>query len=65
MPKIKTHSGAKKRFSKTKTGRIKFKTTDGRHLLTGKSNPRKRRLATDSYVAPGHEKLIGRLLPNG
>ena len=35
MPKIKTHSGAKKRFSLTKSGRVKRGQTKRRHLLNG------------------------------
>ena len=35
MPKIKTHSGAKKRFSLTKSGRVKRACTKRRHLLNG------------------------------
>ena len=37
MPKLKTHSGAAKRFSKTGTGKIKRGQTKTRHILTSKS----------------------------
>ena len=37
MPKLKTHSGAAKRFSKTGTGKIKRGQTKKRHILTSKS----------------------------
>ena len=37
MPKIKTHSGAKKRFKLTKNGMVKMGHTNRRHILTKKS----------------------------
>ena len=37
MPKIKTHSGAKKRFSVTGSGKVKFQHTNKRHRLTQKA----------------------------
>ena len=37
MPKIKTHSGAKKRFKLTKNGLVKMGHTNRRHILTKKS----------------------------
>ena len=42
MPKIKTHSGAKKRFKLTKNGLVKMGHTNRRHILTKKSTKRKR-----------------------
>ena len=42
MPKIKTHSGAKKRFSVTGSGKVKFQHTNKRHRLTQKDHKRKR-----------------------
>ena len=42
MPKVKTHSGAKKRFKRTATGKFKFGHVFKRHLLTGRSKKRKR-----------------------
>ena len=47
MPKLKTHTGAKKRFSKTGTGKIKRGQTKTRHILTSKSPKVKRKLGTD------------------
>ena len=38
MPKIKTHSGASKRFKMTKTGKIKRAHVGRRHILNKKSN---------------------------
>lgn len=63
MPKLKTHSGAKKRFSKTATGRIKRKKSGKRHLNLGKGNSRLRRLAEEAYIDPGMERRLNRLLP--
>lgn len=63
MPKLKTHSGAKKRFKKTASGKIKRKSTMDRHLMLGKSNGRKRRLAQNAYISETHEKRISRLIP--
>ena len=37
MPKLKTHSGAKKRFKLTATGKVKFKRAKMRHILSKKS----------------------------
>ncbi|MBR5496180.1 MAG: 50S ribosomal protein L35, partial [Oscillospiraceae bacterium] len=44
MPKIKTHSGAKKRFKLTKTGKVKYAHANKRHILNKKSTKRKRGL---------------------
>jgi large subunit ribosomal protein L35 len=44
MPKIKTSRSAAKRFKFTKTGKVKHKRANLRHLLTSKSRGRKRRL---------------------
>lgn len=50
MPKMKTKSGAKKRFSFTGTGKIKRKHAYKSHILTKKSKKRKRNLGYDSIV---------------
>lgn len=44
MPKMKTHSGAKKRFRVTGTGNVKYKHSGARHILTKKTTKRKRGL---------------------
>lgn len=51
MPKIKTKSGAKKRFKITGTGKIKFKHAFKNHILTKKSTKQKRRLSNMSIVS--------------
>ncbi len=42
MPKMKTHSGAKKRFSVTRTGKVQARAAAKRHRLTSKSKRMKR-----------------------
>ena len=44
MPKNKTHSGAKKRFKLTSSGKVKFARPNRGHFLTEKSQGRKRKL---------------------
>lgn len=45
MPKLKTHSGAKKRFAVTKTGKLVRRRASGGHFLEKKSAARKRKFA--------------------
>jgi large subunit ribosomal protein L35 len=45
MPKMKTHSGAKKRFRKTATGKLRGRRAYSTHILEKKSPKRKRRMA--------------------
>ena len=65
MPKIKTHSGAKKRFSLTKSGRVKRACTKRRHLLNGhgKTTKRKRGLRAGAYADKTNEFAIKRMIP--
>jgi large subunit ribosomal protein L35 len=58
MPKVKTNSGAKKRFKLTGTGKIKRKHAFHNHILTKKGTKRKRNLAHSALVAPGDERRI-------
>jgi len=51
MPKLKTKSGAKKRFKVTGTGKIKHKRAFKNHILTKKETKQKRRLGNKSLVA--------------
>ena len=62
MPKNKTHSGAKKRFKLTGTGKVLHERTNKRHLLEGKSSRRTRRLDGVNELAPGDSKTATRLL---
>lgn len=65
MPKIKTHSGAKKRFSLTKSGKVKRGQTKRRHLLNGhgKSTKLKRSLRGTAYADKTNEVAIKRMIP--
>jgi large subunit ribosomal protein L35 len=62
MPKNKTHSGTKKRFRITGSGKVMREQANARHLLENKSSRRTRRLAADLEVAPADRKRIKRLL---
>jgi len=62
MPKMKTHSGAKKRFKKTGTGKITHERAGRRHLLESKSSKRTRRLASEPQLASGDSKKAQRML---
>lgn len=63
MPKIKSHSGVKKRFQRTGSGKIMRKKAGGRHLLTGKASNRKRRLSGNVVVDSSMTLPIKRLMP--
>lgn len=58
MPKVKTNSGAKKRFKLTGTGKIKRKHAFHRHILTKKTTKQKRNLVHDTLVFPADERRI-------
>ena len=62
MPKMKTKSGAKKRFKLTGTGEIKRKHAFKRHILTKKETKRKRNLTKMALVHPSDKKAILDLL---
>lgn len=62
MPKLKTNSGAKKRFALTGTGKVKRKKAYMRHILTKKATKRKRHLNQDSVVSSADIERIKRLL---
>ncbi len=63
MPKLKTHSGAAKRFSKTGTGKIKRGHTKTRHILTSKSPKLKRKLGKSAIVSDGDHAKVARMIP--
>lgn len=63
MGKIKTHRGAAKRFSLTKSGKVKKTSAYRRHILTKKSTKRKRALRKISYACPANEAVIKKLIP--
>lgn len=62
MPKNKTHSGAKKRFRVTGTGKIMRERAGRRHLLEHKSPKRKNRLKRDVQVSKADRKEARALL---
>lgn len=62
MPKMKTNSGAKKRFTLTGTGKIKRKHAFKSHILTKKTTKQKRRLTHVSIVSTADESRVKRLL---
>jgi len=62
MPKMKTHSGANKRFRLTGSGKIMRRRANRGHLLEHKSSRRTRRLAKDVPVASGDVQKIKKLL---
>ena len=62
MPKQKTHSGAKKRFKVTGTGKILHERAGKRHLLERKSSTLTRRLTGTVELAPQDAKKIKKLL---
>ena len=63
MPKIKTKKGAAKRFQLTASGKIKRKKAFTSHILTKKSQTRKRNLRQDGLIADCDKKLISVLIP--
>ena len=63
MPKIKTHTGAKKRFKLTKNGKVKRSHAYRRHILNKKSTKLKRGLRKATYVRPGDAAVIKKLIP--
>ena len=62
MPKMKTKSGAKKRFKFTGSGKIKRKHAYKSHILTKKSKKRKRNLTYFTTVDKADEQNIRRML---
>ncbi len=63
MPKMKSHSGAKKRFKVTASGKVKHRGAYHTHILTKKDPKRKRRLRRQAIVKTrGEAKTLKRLL---
>jgi len=62
MPKMKTHSGAKKRFKATGSGKLVHRKAGKMHLNEHKPSTRTRRLAGDADVSKGDAKKARRLL---
>jgi len=60
MPKMKFHSGAKKRFKKTATGKLKARHAFSSHILEKKSPKRKRAFGLDRDISKADHKSVTR-----
>jgi large subunit ribosomal protein L35 len=58
MPKMKTHSGSKKRFRRSGTGKIMRAKAYKSHILTKKSTKRKRGFRQETGLAAADAKVI-------
>lgn len=65
MPKLKSHSGSKKRFKITARGKVRHKRAGARHLLQGMSARRSRSLRRPDTLTNVQARVIKRLLPYG
>ncbi len=63
MPKIKTHSGAKKRFKLTKNGKVIRSHANKRHILNKKTTKRKRGLRKNAIADQTNVAQVKRLIP--
>jgi large subunit ribosomal protein L35 len=63
MPKMKTHSGAKKRFKVTGKGKVKYKKPGQRHLMTGDSGNQNRKSRKAVIVADSDMKTMKKVMP--
>ena len=63
MPKLKTHSGAKKRFNLTKNGQVKRARAFKSHILTKKTTKRTRHLRTTAYADVTNVSAIKKMIP--
>ncbi len=64
MPKIKTNKGALKRFKRTAKGKIVRNKAFANHILTKKSQKRKRNLRKSTILDKTNLKQVARLLPH-
>jgi large subunit ribosomal protein L35 len=65
MPKMKTHSGAKKRFKKTAGGKVRARHAFTSHILEKKSANHKRHLGKPVIMQPEDAKRVNKLLRTG
>ena len=63
MPKIKTHSSSKKRFSKTAKGKIKMSHACRSHRLVSKSKKGRKHHRLDAYASSANAATIKKLIP--
>ena len=62
MPKMKTHSGAKKRFKLTAKGKVRGRHSFTSHMLEHKSPTRKRHLGRPAILSDADAPRVKRLL---
>ena len=62
MPKMKTHSGAKKRFRKTAKGKLRGRRAYSSHILEKKSPKRKRGFGLDRDISKADRQVVTKLL---
>jgi large subunit ribosomal protein L35 len=62
MPKSKTHSGTKKRFRRSASGKLRGRRANSSHMLEKKSPKRKRQMARPTEVARPDRKRVRTLL---
>ncbi|WP_025274297.1 50S ribosomal protein L35 [Haloglycomyces albus] len=62
MPKMKSHSGAKKRFKVTGSGKVMRRKANKNHLLEHKNSKRKRNMSGRTQVDKSNQKQVDRLL---
>ena len=62
MPKMKSHSGTKKRFKLTGTGKVRARHAFSSHILEKKTPKRKRKFAQPVVVPPQDAKRVKQLL---
>ncbi|MDR2780770.1 MAG: 50S ribosomal protein L35 [Synergistaceae bacterium] len=63
MPKMKSHSGTKKRFNVTGAGKITYQKSGRRHILVNKSRKRTRALKKKGVITPAFQAHMKRLMP--
>ena len=63
MPKLKSHSGAKKRFNLTKNGKVKRAHAFKSHILTKKTTKRTRNLRKNVYADVTVEDIVKKMIP--
>jgi large subunit ribosomal protein L35 len=63
MPKMKTHSGSKKRFKKTASGKLRGRHSNRSHILEKKSPKRKKQLGRPAFLSNADKKRVEGLLP--
>lgn len=64
MPKLKSHSGAGKRFKRTASGGYKHRASLRNHILTKKTTKRKRHLRANRMIHDSDVKAVARMLLN-